>query len=298
MGTLLRRVLLTSRRGDVLPTGPHFRIYWTTDHHVWSVNDGGPGEDPEAPNATLGTRWFWIAPSRLRAFVAAVNAAHALGEVDYVLHSGDMLQSGVDWAFWNSMWDDLDPDIPQIVVPGNHDFAGGSDYAVVAAGLRRDTEPMIARSQFNRSFQASGSGVEARIIVFDTNMDAEGEHKPITAGIIHPDVLDWLEEEIGDSPEDLVLLISHHSPHETVGHFDPASALALRSVVEAAVASRPTLRVVSLFGHYHAPNLRVWKQLGPNLPGYSAAAACEDTAADYCVVKVYDGAVVVEEWAW
>lgn len=296
----LKRTVLRSARNVEIPVDPadEIHIYWTTDHHIYPESVGGPGEDPDGPNAELGSRIYWDAPRKLRAFVAAANAALAASDpIDLVAHTGDMLEFGTDWSLWHTDWGALDASLPQILVPGNHDFAG-SDYATIRTALGRDAAPELGGSAFNRSFGVTKGSAAYRMIVLDTNYLADGSHGPITAQRFHADGLTWLEAELAACPETDVLIWTHGSIHEyTGGHFYEPSATAFRTIVDAAVASRG-LRVTCLFGHYHRTSLRAWATLGANIPGYSCPAAVEDGAERYCIVRASEAQVVVDEVAW
>ena len=290
---LLHRIRLFEG-GPVEPPDDAITVYWTTDSHLYSPLDGGPGEDPNGPNAEVGTRHFWKAPARLRQFVQAVNAAP---QCDLVAHTGDMLQRGTDWGYFTQWWDDINLPVPQVLTPGNHDFAG-SDYETVVAGLGLDGQPEIAGSKLNHSFRVERGDHAYRMIVADTNYLEDYSHGSITAMRFHPDGLDWIASELASCPEDDVIIWTHGAIHEFLGHFYEPSAQSFRSVVEAAQAARPALRVSCLFGHYHRTTMRVWESLGPRLPGYSSPAMCEDFTERYCVVRAWTGQVLVEEHGW
>lgn len=262
------------------------RIAWMTDSHAWSIVDN----DPEHPDAVQGSRYFWTVGDKLEQFVEQVNADQPHG----VMHTGDLVERGRDFDFFLSKWDGLDPTLPQALVPGNHDFAfappGGSTlHDTVAADMGYGSAPLIAGSKFNQSVVFSGNGVSARFLMLDTNILPTGKHAASNTGFLHEDALTWIEGELAASPQDLIFLCSHHGPHmynwsrnANENYFDATGAQALRDIVDAEKAARPTRNVRALFGHHHIQaSVMTWDNMGPNLHGLLAPATVEMNPSNY-----------------
>ena len=272
-------------KGRGIDRGAALRVAWMTDSHSWSVVDN----DPDHPQAVEGSRYFWTVGDKLEQFVEQVNADQPHG----VIHTGDIVERGRDFDFFLSKWDALDPTLAQAVVPGNHDFAftppegsAGRGQAV-ASDMGYGSAPLIAGSRFHQSRTFTGNGVSARFIMLDTNIDpATGNHVATNMGRLTTDMLTWIEAELAASPQDQIFLCSHHGPHmwsaQWHNYFDTDDAQALKDIVDAEVAARPSRQIKALFGHHHIQSAVMrWDNLGPNLPGLLAPATVEMNPSNY-----------------
>lgn len=259
------------------------RIAWMTDSHAWSVVDN----QPEHPNATLGSRYFFTVGDKIEQFVSQVNA----DAPHFVMHTGDMVESGREFEFFLTKWGALSPGLPQAVVPGNHDFAfsppgGTTRHDTIAGDMGYAGNPLVAGSKFNKAYDLAGNGVTARLLMLDTNISqTTGLHVAGNVGFMSDAMLTWIAGQLAASPANLILLASHHGPHMwtgTPGYFDPTDAIALRDIVDAEVAARPARKIMYLFGHHHIQSAVMrWSTLGTNLPGLLAPATVELNPASY-----------------
>lgn len=265
-------------------------IVMCSDSHVWNLYDGVPDD----PNATSNTRFYYTAGDKLRDLAAQVNALTTPPAA--VLHNGDFTDRGGDFSLFLARWALIVAGgAPKFLNIGNHDFnftppTGVTKHDYAAAALGFDTRPAIAGSKFNHATTITQNGITATMLTIDTNR-LDGSDQFIGTGHYDQDTLTWLETAITTSPHDLVLLSSHHGPFNYTGFasfFDDDDAFALRDIVDAAVAARPSLVVRYLYGHNHTQmSTSLWNNLGPNLIGLLGPAVVELNPAGYLHAYVF-----------
>lgn len=255
------------------------RITWLTDTHTWSEVD----DQPEHPLATSGgDLYFYTAGKKLTQAIDYItsNPPH------FTLHTGDMQERGRDFPFFMDFWGDIPG--PKALTLGNHDVAftveaGETKHDVAAAGFGRAGAPLLGGSRFNQSIPLSGNGVNARLLILDTNIHDTGLHEAASKGYLQAPALTWLAGELAASPEDIILIASHHGPHSWwSGRFDQADAEAIAALVDAEVAARPNRRIRGIFGHWHIHHhVRTFDNLGPNFPALLAPCMVDRIDASF-----------------
>lgn len=267
-----QRGSLASSRSDPQPSSVDdataFRVFIISDTHVKAAVDG----DPNAEGATRESdkRYYYTAGAKLRQFVNAVNAE----QPDLVLHLGDVTDAADEDSFtlFQSIWGDLDPSIPAYVIPGNHDLVEG--YEAMVAGLALGERDETAGSKGNFATEVTGANGETiKLILVDTNLDANGDPHVTSVGVLPGVEREWLYEELVTSETDKVLVALHHGPYSRIyenRYFQFASAWEYVDIVGSAKLARPGLHVITLFGHSHPTQVRAFQELavpvGINLP--------------------------------
>lgn len=237
---------------------------------------------------------------RMSKFVDSVNILKpdlVLNLGDYIMNYGsspEMLD--LAWPEWNRI------EAPKEFVMGNHDAAfynaGAytSVYDSLINGIGYADRPVICNSVFNRSFSVTRGGISLRVIMVDSNINADGTHGVLFTGALQDDALAWIASELANCEENVVFLCMHHGPHryDIPNNFNADDAVALRDIVDAAVLSRPTLKVYTFFGHSHPKKYETYTNMGDNFPGY-----CITTLDGWIpIVLVYvlpDGTIRLEE---
>lgn len=256
---------------------------------------------PDATGATAASRLFWGVGQKLD---QVVNHA-TVRPPDVILATGDLVEAYGDWSVWMNFWNAIPPGIQKFQVPGNHDYFqlptlgdGVLPQDYVAAGLGQTT-PYVAESPFNQSAEIAGpNGMKATLILIDSCIDPYGRGAMRDTGFLQDPALTWLEGALAASPHDLIVLASHHGPHnfDYYDFFDNDDAHDLRDIVNAEVAARPNRKIRYFFGHNHKrSHLQHWNSLGRNLPGVLAPALVELGTAAYVHYYLFpDGSLYCE----
>lgn len=137
---------------------------------------------------------------------AVLQAAEAL-EPDVVVASGDFTQraKAVEFAAAREFLDRL-PDVPRVVVPGNHDVP-----------LYRIWERLFRPHELYRKFISDKLDdvlqLDEAVIVA---LDSTSPRRAITNGRLHRDQLDFCDKSLQNAPDDAArIIVAHH-------HFAPA----------------------------------------------------------------------------
>ena len=257
-------------------------IYWATDAHMIAEVDN----KPSAPGSFLANRLFYTASKKMEKFVARINADRP----DLVLFTGDAVNrfDPASFQLFLRSWERIDPAIRKEAVIGNHDLADAPESAHhdLANMFGYGDRPAIAGSKFNQSFGLSGSQGAARILIVDTNMDEHGNHILTIPGLLKPEGLRFIEQELLQCPEQLCLLVSHHGMADNASHFDPADGLAFKEMIDSVKRRRPELVIVNLFGHNHRSGIREYTALGPNVKGYSIPPVVDNMIGYFAKVSI------------
>lgn len=130
--------------------------------------------------------------------------------------------------------------------------------------------------------KVAGNGIDVRLIILDTNIHDTGLHEAASMGYLQPATLAWVQTELANSPEDVILIASHHGPHSYGLRFRQADALALQNLVDAEVAARPSRKIRGIFGHWHVHQVvQKFDTLGGNFPGLLAPCMIDLRTAAY-----------------
>lgn len=248
-----------------------FLLYIITDIHLRANVDGN---EEHGCAGTESGRSYFAAHSKLRHFIEKVNEAVP----DYVLCLGDMLDATAscpsDVSFFNTQWNNISGSISKDLTFGNHDL-DDMTYTELVTALGYDNEPEIAESKFNKTFVVEKNGFEFRIIMLDTNWNADGTaHANTARGNVNQAGKDWVESVLNSMEEPLCLICSHHAPHywdrpAAFPYFNEDSAFDLRDIVDDAIQNNSNLESVNhLSGHHHISGVQRIENLGPNYIGW------------------------------
>lgn len=263
--TRFKRDINSSKRKQAL------KINWITDTHFYSRTDGDPeSEDGLGAIYTVnhGEWHLYAGSAKFKQFVDLTNQS----DCDFVVHTGDMVQDSDDetWNIFIDNWDNITKEKEFTI--GNHDLMHGNSYNDVVSKVGYGDRGIIAGSVFNRSFSISNGVFDVRVIMADSNINNDGEHQGSGSGWFQQDLLDWIDSELKNCEENIVLIFTHHAPHlHSVNKFDEGQAYQYESIVMDAINNRG-LTVHTFFGHHHPIQSLEFYSLNPNMRGISMGA--------------------------
>jgi len=174
-------------------------------------------------------------------FRAALDTVAALAErPDMILLTGDLADQGQGEAY---AWLDAElarHDIPAYVIPGNHDLR----------------EPMRAAFGHHGYLPEDGflqyviDAGPLRVVALDTVIEHE------TGGRMCAERLAWLSERLAEDRHTPTVIMMHHQPILTGGHFDTIGVEG-REKLETIVAGAPNIARI-ICGHMHRGVLQSW----------------------------------------
>lgn len=189
-----------------------------------------------ATDLQLGSPTFPNAASYGAAFVSAVNAAAPTA----VLLGGDLPEWAADIAVAGNIVDSITANCYAAI--GNHELRNAADPAAAKA---------LAVSEYRMpgSYYAFDCGI-CRVIVLDTNYDADDNDASIYRAHLPATEQAWLANELATTTQEAVLILMHHPPREyrpgeTVENFDTTDLAELLALVN----SRENVWIFS--GHWH-----------------------------------------------
>jgi 3',5'-cyclic AMP phosphodiesterase CpdA len=259
------------------------RVYWLTDLHLKDEVTGLP----EAEGAVKRDRFFYASKDKLRQAADIIIRE----KPDYVVCTGDITDSMQPFASFREEWGKIT--VPKDITLGNHDLPNG--YASIVEQLGYEERPIVAGSKFNRAFSLQKGGVQARIIMLDTNIGEDGVHRANVEGVIQEDAFRWLEEEMNCCAEELILVFSHNGIGGPEKYFDQQHVERFKEIAENAASARPGLHIVNLAGHHHVYPTAVVKELAPQLTFINGVAMICQQSSFINVVKVKaDGTITLD----
>lgn len=245
-----RSGLLKKSRGSI-------RILVFGDVHMTKNDDdqiGGVG------------KYFYTAEQKMRYMINMQKNE----PFDMVVGLGDFVDDHTgeaDFDRFMKLWNEIDT--PKEMTIGNHEFDGVS-YEQIVDKLGYTNEPFTAGSHFNKSFTVDKDGQSVRVILMDSNFESIGggdrDHANVYSGRYSDSFLHWFENEIQNSFEDVIFLISHHNTHYG-GHFRQGDTQDMLNVI-----LENNKKVYAVSGHTH-PLYRDKKAVvhydnyGENFPG-------------------------------
>jgi len=195
-----------------------------------------------------------LAPQLLQNAFQYVNA---IDDLDFVYLTGDVLDTGTrtEAEAFNRVMETLQK--PWHFIPGNHDgyvdpnhpIALTPEEAVMMIDPRmgQDRTPEAQRSYYSREVKPG-----VRVIGLDSRLAEDW------SGLVDAQQLAWLEHELNQTRNDVVILAVHHplhalGPHNSRGRF-PKFICENGDRVEALLDRFPNVKVV-LSGHHHANHI-------------------------------------------
>lgn len=165
--------------------------------------------------------------------------------IDFVLFTGDMVDSATDENFYNYYKILSKLKYPTLNTFGNHEFYGDKSKEEVLDIVRKYNPNYI----FEDTYYAFSPKTDYRIIVLDANI----KDNKTAMGELPKEQLDFLDNELMNNQDKVVVIALHHAPVE------PFSAKE-HSIVNANDFNEILLKyrnpIVVLSGHYHATKIR------------------------------------------
>jgi 3',5'-cyclic AMP phosphodiesterase CpdA len=233
---------------------------------------------PEAEDAIRRERHYYAAKDKLWQAVELVRE----GRPDCVICTGDMNDAVQPFATFTDAWDRV-PE-PKAITLGNHDL--GSEYSTIVDELGYRDRPMVASSHFNRSFVLRKGDVQAKIIVLDTNIGPDGQHRSNVEGTIQEDAFRWLEEEMLGCAEKTILVFTHNGLGGPPKYFDQQHVGRFMELSERVAAGKPGTHIYNLAGHHHVHPTAVVKELAPHLTFVNGVAMIAEAVSYINIVTV------------
>lgn len=228
-------------------------IHWMTDLHLKDTVTGLP----DAAGAIYAERHYYAALDKLQQSVEIIGAI----KPDLVVCTGDVIDGRQPLRAFAEQWERIRS--PKAFVLGNHDLDAG--YSAVVAELGYSEEPEIAGSRFTRSFPLQKGDVRVRILILDTYVGEDGQHRYDTCeGTIGPAAFEWLEQEMMGCPEPVILLFSHNGMEGPAAYFDQRHAERFRELARR--LTQTGKRLYNLAGHHHVHPQALVKEI---VPGYT-----------------------------
>lgn len=227
-------------------------IFCATDSHVYAEVDG----DAEHEDAILGTRYFYTSGQKLQNFVDDVNQSRP----DLTVFLGDIVEN---WSLtgspelFMSKWDQIVS--KKELTIGNHDMAGGGGAIAntdMADLLGYGSASIVAGSKYNQSFYLDNGYNKIKVIMMDTNINADGNHVASTPQLLKQPVRDWVESEITNSTENNIIIFSHGNPYDNSAHFNADDAAAFKNMLDGLITSNPDLNIYCISGHNHGTTVK------------------------------------------
>jgi len=175
----------------------------------------------------------------------AVEQINNIVGLDFVLFTGDMVDSASDENFYNFYKILTKLKYPSLNTFGNHEFYGGMSKEEVLNIVRNYNPNYI----FEDTYYAFSPKTDYRIVVLDATK--KGENTAI--GEFPKEQLEFLDNELAVNQDKIVVIALHHAPVQPFIAKDHA-------IVNANEFNEILLKyrnpIVVLSGHYHASKIR------------------------------------------
>ena len=175
----------------------------------------------------------------------AIDQINKIVGLDFVLFTGDMVDSATSENF-DSYYTELSKlKYPTLNALGNHEYSGNMTKEEVLNTIKKYNPNYI----FNDSYYAFSPKSDYRIIVLDANIPDSNT----SMGEFPKEQLDFLEKELGENQDKVVVIALHHAPVE------PFVAKE-HSIINADEFNNILVKyknpIIVLSGHYHATKIR------------------------------------------
>ncbi|MEN9205125.1 MAG: metallophosphoesterase [Thermostichales cyanobacterium BF4_bins_65] len=260
-------------------------------------------------------RSWWMPDSPTYLLRQALRQIARIPELDFVLITGDLVDAA-DAASFECLGAILRQDcpVPFYLAPGNHDLVEVLDPAEQA--LMQQRAPRYGRPQVAAWMQNLFACAWAptgwldyslspcpgmRIICLDSSIDVHKDGPlPCSVGVVRPEQLQWLHQELQRCQEEWVVVMVHHPPFVTAisrpwspflfGDYriQPPRARQLHQVLR----QHPRIAVV-LSGHWHLPQL--YQQDG--IP-YLTAPGVVGPLPAYRLLQLENNGTLHYQWQW
>jgi 3',5'-cyclic AMP phosphodiesterase CpdA len=253
------------------------RIYWITDLHF---KDSVTGK-PEAEDAIRRERHYYAAKDKLWQAVEMISR----DKPDCVVCTGDMNDAVQSFATFTEAWDRV-PE-PKAITLGNHDLH--NEYSTIVEELGYGDRPVVTGSHFNRSFALRKGDAQARVILLDTNIGPDGQHRSNVEGTIQEDAFRWLEEEMLGCAEKTILVFTHNGLGGPAKFFDQQHVERFTELANRVAAEKPGTHIYNMAGHHHVHPTAVVKELAPHFTFVNGVAMIAEAVSYINIVTVRAG---------
>ena len=177
----------------------------------------------------------------LKDMIEQVNAIQGL---DFILYTGDLVDAATKNNFELFYSAISKSKYPSLNAFGNHDFNGMSEEEVL------ETVKEYNRNYiFDKTYYAITPKTDYRIIVLDSTI----KNKDTANGSLSQEQLRFLDKELNENQDKIVVIAMHHAPVEPFVSHD-------HSLIDAREFNEILLKyknpIVILSGHYHAAKIR------------------------------------------
>ncbi|MBR5303736.1 MAG: metallophosphoesterase [Candidatus Gastranaerophilales bacterium] len=175
----------------------------------------------------------------------AVEQINNIVGLDFVLFTGDMVDSANDENFYNfySILSKLK--YPSLNTFGNHEFYGDMTKEQVLETVRKYNPNYV----FDDTYYAFSPKTDYRIIVLDANI----KDNKIAMGEIPQEQLEFLDKELYENQDKVVVIAMHHAVVEPFVAKEHSIVNAKEMTDILAKYNNP---IVVLSGHYHTTKIR------------------------------------------
>lgn len=175
----------------------------------------------------------------------AINQINQIVGLDFVLFTGDMVDSATEENFYNYYSELSKLKYPSLNTLGNHEYSGSMTKDEVLNTIKKYNPNYI----FNDSYYAFSPKSDYRIIILDANI----ADNTTSMGELPKEQLDFLEKELSENQDKVVVIALHHAPVEPFVSKE-------HSIVNADEFNNILIKyknpIIVLSGHYHATKIR------------------------------------------
>ena len=178
-------------------------------------------------------------------FADAIEQMNELVGLDFVLFTGDMVDSYSEENFYNYYKILSKLKYPSLNAFGNHEFYGANSKEEVLATVKKYNPNYV----FDDTYYAFSPKTDYRIVVLDATI----KNSNTAMGELPKEQLDFLDKELFENQDKIVVVAMHHAvvePFVEKGH-------AIQNAQEMTdILTKYKNPIVVLSGHYHATKIR------------------------------------------
>lgn len=175
----------------------------------------------------------------------AVDQINDIVGLDFVLFGGDMVDSATSENFYNFYKALLPLKYPTLNAFGNHEFYGELSKEEVLDVVKSYNPNYM----FDDTYYAFSPKTDYRIIILDATI----KDNKTAMGEIPQEQLDFLDRELFENQDKIVIIAMHHAPVEPFS----AKEHSIKNAKEMTdILSKYNNPIVVLSGHYHATKIR------------------------------------------
>ncbi len=184
----------------------------------------------------------------------AVNTVNSIAGLDFVMFTGDMVDSATTDNYKNFFTILSNLDYPSLNAFGNHDSAVCiADSAECTLGLKiEEVLDFIKKCNrnymFNNTYYAFTPKTDFRIVVLDTVI----RNEVTSNGYLSDEQLEFLDNELNQNQDKVVVIFQHHPPIEPFKSDDHSIINADKYLQIVKKYKNP---IFILSGHYHATKI-------------------------------------------